>query len=124
MDIILAPGAPQPAVQFSQAVRTGNLLYCSGAIGLDPATMTVVEGLEPQIRRACENIRHVLAAAGLGLEHVVKATVFTTEMTSYADINRVYGEYFVSRPARSAIGVAALPLGALVEIEVVAEFPA
>jgi 2-iminobutanoate/2-iminopropanoate deaminase len=121
MEIILAPNAPQPAAQFSQAVRVGNLVFCSGVIGLDPVTMTVVEGLEPQIRQACANLSAVLAAAGCAFADVVKCTVFTTEMESYAQINRIYGEYFSSKPARSAIGVAALPLGALVEIEAVAE---
>ena len=109
---------------FSAAVRTGNLLFVSGQVGMRGGK--VVEGIEEQTRATLENIRAVLAQAGASLEDVVKVTVFITDMSLWAKMNDVYREYFTKElPARSALGVTALALPELlVEIECVAEVAA
>lgn len=120
--MIEAEGAPKAVGPYSHAVDADGLVFLSGQIPLDPATGKLVGGeIAAQTRRVFENIRAVLNAAGLGFEDVVKATIFTTDLARFGEINAVYGEYFAAwRPARSTVGVAALPLGAGVEIEVVA----
>ena len=106
---------------YSQAVRVGNLVYTAGQIGLDPATGKLQAGLEAQTRQVMANLRAVLEAAGASLGSVVKTTIFLTDMGDFAAVNAIYGEFFPDAPpARSTVAVAALPLGALVEIEVVA----
>ena len=109
---------------FSAAVRTGNLLFVSGQVGMRGGK--VVEGIEEQTRATLENIRAVLAQAGASLEDVVKVTVFITDMSLWPKMNEVYREYFTKElPARSALGVTALALPELlVEIECVAEVAA
>ncbi len=123
-EVIVAEGAPKPfaGAPYNQAIRAGNFVFCAGQVGLDPDTGALVEGgTEPQTRRVLENVVAVLAGAGLGLEHVVKTTVFVTDLADFAAINAIYAEYFTdSPPARSTVQVAALPAGASVEIEVVA----
>jgi 2-iminobutanoate/2-iminopropanoate deaminase len=115
-----APGAVGP---YSQAVITGNLVFCAGQIPLDPATGNVVAGgIEEQTRRVCENITGVLAAAGTSIARVVKASVFLKDMNDFAGMNKIYAEYFKSDfPARSTLQVARIPKDCLVEIEVIAE---
>ena len=123
--IIHTDEAPKAVGPYSQAVRTGNLLFTAGQVALDPATGKMVEGdIAAQAEQVMKNLRAVLAAAGTGFEHVVKTTVFLADMADYAGMNEVYGRYLTSNhPARSAFAVRGLPLGAKVEIEMVAEIP-
>ena len=123
--IIHSDDAPKAVGPYSQAVRTGNLLFTAGQVPLDPATGKLVEGdINAQAGQAMKNLQAVLAAAGTGFEHVVKTTVYLADMADYAGLNEVYGRYFTgSYPARSAFAVRGLPLGAKVEIEMVAEIP-
>jgi 2-iminobutanoate/2-iminopropanoate deaminase len=114
--------APAAVGPYSQAIRSADLVFASGQVGLDPETGALVEGgVAAQTERALTNLREVLQAAGCGLGDVVKTTVFLTDMADFAAMNQVYGAWFGdSPPARSTVGVAALPLGARVEIEAVA----
>lgn len=114
-----APGAIGP---YSQGVRSGHLVFCSGQIPLDPLNGQLVEGgIEAQTVRVLDNLAAVLAAADLKLGNVVKTTVFLVSMADFPAMNEVYAGYFVDDPpARSTIGVAALPKGARVEIEAIA----
>lgn len=117
--------APAAIGPYSQAVRVGETLYASGQVGLDPATGQIVEGgVEAQTVRVFENIKAVLAEAGLGFEHVVKTTVFLKNMADFAAMNAIYARYLapegVVPPARSTVAVAALPKDALVEVEIIA----
>jgi|SRR5579883_594710 2-iminobutanoate/2-iminopropanoate deaminase len=122
---VSTPGAPAAIGPYSQAVRSGDFLYTSGQVGLDPATGAVVEGgIEAQTTRAIENLKAVLEAAGTGLKNVVKTTVFLKNMGDFAAMNAIYGRYFapegVVAPARSTVEVARLPKDGLVEIEAIA----
>jgi len=123
MKIVRTDKAPAAVGPYSQAVITGNLVFCAGQIPLDPATGSVVSGgIEEQTRRVCENIKGVLAGAGTSVDKVVKASVFLKDMNDFAGMNKVYAEYFKSDfPARSTLQVARIPKDCLVEIEVVAE---
>lgn len=121
--------APAAIGPYSQAVRLGDLLFCSGQVGFDPETGNVVEGgIEAQTKRVLANIEAVLSAAGLCFADVVKTTVFLKEMGDFAAINALYADAFapegVVPPARSTVEVARLPKDGLVEIEVLAHFPA
>ena len=118
--------APAAIGPYSQAVRSGDTLFASGQIGLDPATgQLVAGGVAEQTKRVFENIKAVLAKAGLDLTHVVKTTVFLKSMGDFVAMNEVYATYLapegVVPPARSTVAVAGLPKDALVEIEVVAK---
>lgn len=117
--------APVAIGPYSQAVRVGETLYASGQVALDPATgQLVAGGIEAQTVRVCENVKAVLTEAGLGLENVVKTTVFLKSMGDFAAMNAIYETYFapagIVPPARSTVAVAGLPKDALVEIEIVA----
>lgn len=116
--------APAAIGPYSQAIRCGDLLFCSGQIPLDPATGQLVEGdLEQQTRQVMRNLVAVLEAAGTGFEQVVKTTIFLQSMDDFAEVNRIYGEYLPTPPpARSTVAVAGLPRGARLEIEVIASF--
>ncbi len=120
--VITTDKAPKAVGPYSVAVRTGNLVFTAGQIGLDPLSGALVPGgVEAETRQALNNLKHVLAAAGSGLERVVKTTVFLRDMADFAAMNAVYAEFFPENPpARSAIAVAGLPRGGAVEIEVVA----
>ncbi len=122
MDILSASDAPAAVGPYSHAVRTGDLLFCSGQVPLDPeAGVLVGDDVAAQTTQVFANIRAVLAAAGASLSDVVKTTVFLSTMDDFQAMNAVYAEAFGDhRPARSTIAVAGLPLGALVEIEVIA----
>ena len=123
--VIATQGAPAAIGPYSQAIRTGNLIFTAGQIPLDPATQQVVSGgIAEQTTRVLENLRAVLEAAGSSLERVVKATVFLKDMSDFAAMNQVYTEYLGKQgtpPARTTVAVAGLPKNALVEIEFVAE---
>jgi 2-iminobutanoate/2-iminopropanoate deaminase len=114
--------APSAIGPYSQAIASDDAVYCSGQIGLDPQTGTLVPGgIEPETRRVLENLREVLGAAGLGLGDVVKTTIFMADLREFDIVNRVYGEHFTAPyPARATVQVAALPRGARVEIEAIA----
>ena len=119
--ILSADGAPAAIGPYSHAVRSGGLLFCSGQIPLDPATGELV-GDTPgeQARRCLENLAAVCAAADASLADAVRVTVYLTDMSSFAEVNEVYAGFFeADPPARVAIGVAALPKGAQVEIDAV-----
>lgn len=122
---ISTEAAPAAIGPYSQAVRVGDTLYASGQVGLDPGTGQIVEGgVEAQTVRVFENIKAVLAGAGLGFADVVKTTVFLKNMGDFAAMNAIYAQYLapegVVPPARSTVAVAALPKDALVEVEIVA----
>ena len=122
MERIEAPGAPKAVGPYSHAVVAGELVYCSGQVPLDPATGELVAGdVAAQTVRILDNLAAVLAAAGSGLDRVVKTTVFLTDIGDFAAMNEVYAKRFGDhRPARSTVGVAALPRGARLEIECIA----
>ncbi|MGO9802253.1 MAG: RidA family protein [Steroidobacteraceae bacterium] len=113
--------APQAIGTYSQAVRAGDTVYLSGQVPLDPATMQLVSGdFDSQIRRVFENLKAVAEAAGGSLQQAVKLTIFLTDLGDFAKVNEVMAGYFAKPyPARSTVGVAALPRGAHVEIECV-----
>ena len=120
---ITTPHAPQAIGTYSQAMRAGNAVYLSGQIPLDPATGEMVAGdMEAQVRRVFENLKALAAAAGSDLDHAVRVTVYLTDLQHFALVNRVMAEHFSQPyPARAAIGVAALPKGAAVEIDAILE---
>jgi 2-iminobutanoate/2-iminopropanoate deaminase len=114
--------APQAIGPYSQGIRIGNLIFTSGQIPLDPASGAIGEGIERQTRQTLENVSAVLAAAGAGLEDVVKTTVYIRDMRDFAAINDVYSGYFCEPyPSRSCVEVSRLPKDALIEIEAIAE---
>ncbi|MCU0505041.1 MAG: RidA family protein [Chloroflexi bacterium] len=118
---ISASGAPAALGPYSHAIGHGDLVFCSGQLGLDPATGDLMDGVEAQAERALSNLAAVLDAAGLGLADVVKTTIFLADMGDFPTVNAVYGRFFPEPyPARSTVQVAALPKGGLVEIEAVA----
>ncbi len=114
--------APQAIGPYTQAKISGNMLFTSGQIPIDPATGNLVEGgIEEQTKRVCENIKAVLEAAGASLDKVVKTNCFLKDIGDFAAFNAVYAEYFTGKPARSCVGGLQIPKGALVEIELIAE---
>ncbi len=119
--VIATADAPAAIGPYSQAVRMGGFLFCSGQLGLDPATGQLAPDLRSQAERAMKNLAAVLAAAGSSLDAVVKTTIFLTTMDSFPAVNEVYGSFFPGdKPARSTVAVAGLPKGGLVEIEAIA----
>ena len=114
--VISTPHAPSAIGTYSQAVRCGDTVYLSGQIGLDPATMQLVEGIDAQVKRVFDNLQAVAAAAGGSLEDAAKLTIYLTDLAHFAKVNEAMAAYFKQPyPARAAIGVASLPRGALVE---------
>ena len=117
-DVEFYPAVSTRRVPFSVAVRVGNMLYLSGQIGLDPASMELVDGIEAQVHRVFQNLRAVTEAAGGSLNDIVKLNIFLTDLANFALVNSVMAEYFAQPyPARAAVGVASLPRGALVEAD-------
>jgi 2-iminobutanoate/2-iminopropanoate deaminase len=119
---ISTTGAPGAVGPYSQAIGMGDLVFCSGQIGLDPATGNLVEGgIAAQAERVLKNLSAVLDAAGLGFADVVKTTIFLADINDFATVNEIYATYMPDPPpARSTFAVAALPKGAIVEIEAIA----
>lgn len=114
-------GAAAAIGPYSQAIRSGDMLFCSGQLGIDPATGELVDGVEGQAERALRNLRSVLDAAGLTFDDVVKTTIFLADIDDFAAVNAVYARFMPDPPpARSTVQVAALPKGGLVEIEAIA----
>ncbi len=126
MTILSTDKAPAAVGPYSQAVRSGQLLFCAGMLPLVPASMKIeAEEIEGQTRQVLANLAALLESAGLSLASVVKSTVFLKDLADFAKMNALYAAAFGDhKPARSTVQVAKLPLDALVEIEVVAEFPA
>jgi 2-iminobutanoate/2-iminopropanoate deaminase len=120
--VIATEDSPKAIGPYSQAIHYGDLVFPAGQIALDPATGQLVEGgIEAQTRRVMENLKGILEAAGSSLERVLKTTVFMVDLNDFGKMNAIYGEYFTQAPpARSTVQVAALPRGALVEIECIA----
>lgn len=122
--VIQTSKAPKAVGPYSQAIRVGNLVFTAGQIGIDPETGRLREGLLEQTRQVLQNIAAILEAAGTSLSHVVKTTVYLTDLSAFGEVNAVYGEFFPQDPpARTTVQVAALPLGAQIEIEAVAVVP-
>ena len=122
-NIVSTDNAPAAIGTYSQAVRAGNTVYLSGQIGLDPVSGNLVEGSEAQIRRVFANLKAVAEAAGGSLADAVKLNVYLTDLAHFAKVNEIMASYFAKPyPARAAVGVAALPRGALVEADAVLVF--
>jgi 2-iminobutanoate/2-iminopropanoate deaminase len=121
---VLTTEAPAPIGPYNQAIRSGDFLFCSGQIPIDPATGELVTGdIVAQTHRVMQNVRAVLAAGDATFADVVKTTIYLVDMNDFAAVNAAYGEYFTGvAPARSTIAVAALPKGSRVEVEVLAHF--
>ncbi len=116
--IIQTPDAPAAIGPYSQAIRVDDTVYLSGQIGLDPSTMQMVEGIEGQIHRVFQNLRAVASAADSSFDDLVKLNVYLTDLAHFAKVNEIMASYFRQPyPARAAVGVAALPRGALVEMD-------
>ena len=121
MTHVSTPNAPAAIGPYSQAVDTGSTVYCSGQLGLDPATGNLAEGVQAQTHQALKNLQAVLNEAGMSLDNVVKTTVFVQDLADFGTVNEIYGTYFHGGfPARSCVQIAALPKNALVEIECIA----
>jgi len=121
-NIVRTDKAPAAIGPYSQAVHNANMVYTAGQIGLDPSTMEIVSGgIEAETRQVLNNLKAVLAAAGSGLEYVVKTTVFLRDMSDFPKMNAIYAEFFPENPpARSTVAVKTLPKDVAVEIEAVA----
>lgn len=124
-EVVSALGAPDAVGPYSHAVKSGGLLFCSGQVPIDPGTGKLVEGsIGDQTRRCLENLQVVAAAGGASLDDAVRMGIYVTDMSTFAEVNAAYGEFFQNGPpARSTVGVASLPLGARVEIDAVIALP-
>ena len=121
MKTISTDKAPAAIGPYSQAKITGDLLYASGQIPVDPATGEIPSGIEAQTEQVCKNIGELLKAAGSSFDNVVKTTCFLADIGDFATFNAVYAKYFTSAPARSCVAVKDIPKGVLCEIEAIAE---
>lgn len=119
---VTTKNAPDAIGPYTQAVKTGSLLFTSGQIALDPATNTVTaETIEAQTEQVCKNLTAIVEAAGTTMDKVVKTTCFLADMNDFAAFNEVYGKYFTAKPARSCVAVKTLPKNVLCEVELIAE---
>lgn len=122
MEKLYTKNAPDAIGPYSQAVKTGNLLFTSGQIAINPATgIMEAASIEEQTHQVCKNLSAILSEAGADFTKVIKTTCFLKEMSDFAKFNEIYGEYFNTKPARSCVGVKELPKNALVEVELIAE---
>jgi reactive intermediate/imine deaminase len=122
--VIHTTKAPAAIGTYSQAIQTGNSVYLSGQIGLDPQTMQLVDGIEAQIRRVFDNVKAVCEAADGSLADIAKLNIFMTDLGNFQLVNQIMGEYFTEPyPARAALGITSLPRGALVEMDGVMVLP-
>ena len=122
MEKVYTKNAPEAIGPYSQAIKCGNLLFTSGQIAINPETSQVeATDIKGQTEQVCKNLCAVLSAAGSSAEKVIKTTCFLADMTDFAAFNEVYGQYFVSKPARSCVAVKTLPKNVLVEVEAIAE---
>lgn len=120
--VIATTNAPSAIGPYSQAISVNGMVYTSGQLGIDPATGIIPEGIVAQTRQSLTNVKAILEQAGLTMDHVIKTTVFLSDMNNFVPMNEVYAEFFTegSYPSRSAVEVARLPKDAMVEIEVIA----
>jgi 2-iminobutanoate/2-iminopropanoate deaminase len=119
--VVYTEKAPAAVGPYSQAIKSGNFVFTSGQIGINPLTSQLRVGIEEQTRQVLANLAAVLEAAGSSMDRIVKTSIFLTDMAEFATVNRIYAEVFEEHPpARSTFQVAGLPLGALVEIEAIA----
>ena len=123
--VINTNNAPAPIGPYSQAISAGNFVFVSGQIPMDPSTGEIVsENVKAETKQVMENIKAILSEAGLGFDHIIKTSIFLTDMQTFAQVNEVYGSYFTSQfPARETIQVSALPKNVNVEISVIAVKP-
>ena len=122
MKIITTKNAPAAIGPYSQGIISGDFVYCSGQIPVNPETGLPAEGgIEAQAEQSCKNVAAVLEAAGTGMDKVVKTTCFLADMADFAVFNEVYAKYFVSNPARSCVAAKSLPKNVLCEVEAIAE---
>ncbi len=113
--------APQAVGPYSQAISSGDMIFCSGQIGIDPTSGNLDDGIKAQTEQVMKNLGNVLTAAGISFDRVVKTTIFITDMNNYATVNEIYASFFNEhKPARSTVAVDSLPKAALVEIEMIA----
>ena len=121
MKTIETKNAPAAIGPYSQAKIVGNLVYCSGQLPVNPTTNLMPYTVSEQTHQSCKNVEALLIACGTSLDKVIKTTCFLAEIADFGEFNKVYEQYFVSKPARSCVAVKDIPKGALVEIEVIAE---
>lgn len=122
MKTVHTTNAPEAIGPYSQAIISGNMVFTSGQIAINPASGEVeAEGIEAQTEQVCKNLSAVLTAAGSSLRQVIKTTCFLSDMADFAAFNAVYAKYFTGKPARSCVAAKALPKGVLVEVETIAE---
>lgn len=122
MKYVQSDKAPKVVGPYTQAIVSNGFVFCSGQIGIDPKTNTLVEGLENQAHQVLKNLTEVLKASKSDLSHVVKTTIYLADINDYKKMNEIYGTYFSDhKPTRAAFAVADLPIGALIEIEAIAE---
>lgn len=122
MEKVYTKNAPEALGPYTQAIKTGSLVFTSGQIAINPETNTVVEGgIAEQAEQVCKNLCEVLKAAGTSIDKAVKTTCFLADMADFAAFNEVYGKYFTSKPARSCVAAKTLPKNVLCEVEVIAE---
>ena len=121
-EIVYTKNAPDAIGPYSQAVKTGTLVFTSGQIAINPASGNVEAAtIEEQTEQVCKNLAAVLSEAGTSLDKVIKTVCFLADMNDFAKFNEVYGKYFTSKPARSCVAVKTLPKNVLVEVEAIAE---
>ncbi len=121
MEVVSTNNAPAAIGPYSQAIKVGNLVFCSGQIPVDPATGNVPETVAEQAEQSCRNVKALVEAAGSSMEKVLKTTCFLSDINDFAAFNEVYAKYFVSNPARSCVAVKDIPKGVKCEIEAIAE---
>ena len=121
MKIISTDAAPKPVAAYSQAIEANGFIFCSGQVGLDPATGALADGVEAQAENVFKNLRAVLEAAGSGFDRVVKVTLYLQDIGAFGAVNQIYARYVgAERPARTTLAAGGLPLGALIEVDVIA----
>ncbi len=121
-EIVYTKNAPDAIGPYSQAVKTGTLVFTSGQIAINPASGSVeAETIEQQTEQVCKNLAAVLSEAGTSIDKVIKTVCFLADMNDFAKFNEIYGKYFTSKPARSCVAVKTLPKNVLVEVEAIAE---
>jgi 2-iminobutanoate/2-iminopropanoate deaminase len=121
MKFISTPTAPKPVAAYSQALEANGFIFCSGQVGIDPSVGKLADGLTAQAEQVFRNLSHVLEAAGSRFDKVVKVSIFLTDLQHFAEVNAIYERYVgTHRPARTTLGCGALPLGALIEVDVIA----
>jgi len=121
MKSVSTAAAPKPVAAYSQAIEAGGFVFAAGQVGIDPATGELASGLSGQAERAFQNVRAILAAAEASAENIVKITIYLTDLKEFAAVNKIYEDFVgLNRPARTTVGVAALPNGALIEIDAIA----